>query len=326
VDLKATDIRDIALTGLATTAAALLAPSLPMVGIPLGALATGWLSYKYGARAGIVTAVIATAAVTALSAAVVPSASASAIFTLPALLAAGPGTVWALKRYSATSVATALVGVLFAAVVASMWAQAAMMHTTVIARYLAEANVMADAFARVFASQDVSATAAFNARLAPLLKERAMLWPSDAFLTAVLVAALAVPVVSLLGRRMGASVASLPPLADLDLSFHLVWPTIAGLALLAADALGSGDRGWAWATGMNLLAIARPALFVQGLAAFAALYRRVGVGLFGRLVGFALLALSELVVPSVSVVGVADLFFNLRKLPRDGTGVVPGRV
>jgi hypothetical protein len=326
MSIKGIDIRDLALTSLATMAAALLVPSLPMIGVPLGALATAWMSYRYGTRTGVVAAVVATLLVTAAIALVVsPAASSSTVFTLPALLAAGPGTVWGLKRWKVTSVIAALSGAMFVAVVAGMWIQATMMSETITGQVTAETKATVETIVRLAGAQSPATAAALRTGIAGSVAQVVMLWPSSAFLSVALAAAVAVPVVSMLGRRMGVTVASLPPLADLDLSFHLAWPTIAGIALLAADAFRPGAQGWAWAAGTNLLLVVRPALFFQGLAAFAALYRRVGVGRFGRGVGFTLLVLSELVVPSVSVVGVADLFLNLRKLPRDGAGAAPGR-
>jgi hypothetical protein len=321
VDLKAIDIRDIVLTGLATLAAALLAPSFAVIAVPLGALATGWLSYRFGTRAGVVAAVIATSVVTAAMAAVSPQSAASALFTLPALLAAGPGTVWALKRWKLTSVIAVATAIMFVALVASLSLETAVAHTTIAREWDAAVRPGFEQAIKSAASQPGGQATA--KQMAAWLPYALLLWPSSLFLITALTAAFAVPAVSWLGRRMGAAVATLPALADLDLSFHLVWPSIAGLALLAVDAIGKGSSGLALAVGANLLIAVRPALFIQGMAAFASLYRRVGVGRFGRAFGFFLLGISEAAVPSVSVVGVADLFFNPRKLPRDGAGVAP---
>jgi uncharacterized protein YybS (DUF2232 family) len=150
-----------------------------------------------------------------------------------------------------------------------------------------------------------------------------MLWPVLYLYVAGLAAVLTVPVVSRLGRALGEPVSVLPPLTELDLSPHLVWPAIAGLALLAVAAASHQPTGWAQAAGLSLLFAVRPALFFQGLGDFAALYRKAGVGRVGRGFGFAFLAFSEFAVPSVSIVGLADLFANLRKLPRGGSGVRP---
>jgi uncharacterized protein YybS (DUF2232 family) len=66
--------------------------------------------------------------------------------------------------------------------------------------------------------------------------------------------------------------------------------------------------------------IVRPLLFLQGAALFATLYRKAGAGRVNRAIGLALLLLTETFVPSVSILGVVDLFANLRKLPRAGGG------
>jgi len=319
VKLKAIDIRDIVLVGLATAVAVVLTPSWTFVGVPIGALATGWLSYRYGPLIGALAAVLATVAVTLAIAPIAPEAVSSALFTGPALLAAGPGTVWALRRWKITSVIAALAGVLFVALVTVMVIQASALHTTITAQFTQESRLWVDAFLKG-ASQRPDQVAALREGSVALIGRLAVLWPSALFVTTGFIASIVVPTVSWLGRKAGAAVSALPPLADLDLSFHLVWPSIIGLALLAADGFMRQSNSWTWAVGANLLVAVRPALFVLGLGSFAALYRRVGVGRFGRTVGFLLLGMSELAVPSVSVVGLADLFFNLRKLPRGRSG------
>jgi hypothetical protein len=68
-------------------------------------------------------------------------------------------------------------------------------------------------------------------------------------------------------------------------------------------------------------------LVAQGLGDFAALYRRLGLGRIARGIGYASLFLAESIVPSTSVLGLVDLFFNLRKLARGGpTPQVTGEI
>jgi hypothetical protein len=150
------------------------------------------------------------------------------------------------------------------------------------------------------------------------------LWPSLYLYVAGLTAVLAVPAVSRAGRVLGREVRVLPPLPELDFSLHVVWPAIAGLALLAAAVFLRQPEGWMQVVGANMLLIVRPVLFFQGVGDFAALYRKAGVGRVARFLGFVLLGLSESAVPSVSVVGLVDLFANFRKLPRGGEGAPQG--
>lgn len=326
MQLKPKDMRDIAFTALAAMAGALLAPSLPVLGVPIAALAVGWLTYRFGPRAGVVASVAATAVVLPLFAETAAMAASSAVFILPALLAAGPGAAWALRRWQVTSVVSLLTVVLFAGVMAGLVIQTTAAHTTITAQSAAEAKVAVDALVKGVGSQDPATAAKLKEQSADLAGQVAALWPASVFLSVAFAAAIAVPALSWLGCKMGATVAVLPALADLDLSFHLVWPAIAGVAFLALAAAARGALPWASAAGLNLLLAIRPALFLQGLATFAALYRKVGLGRFGRSFGFLLLGVSEAVIPSVSIVGVADLFFNVRKLQRDGAGAAAARV
>ncbi|MDO8963598.1 MAG: DUF2232 domain-containing protein [Coriobacteriia bacterium] len=320
MSLTAADIRDMVLGSLAAFAAAFVMPTMPFVGMPLAALALGWLSFRFGSAWGVASAIIATVAVTALAATLAPVSIGSALFVAVALLAAGPGAAWALRRWEATSVIAAVTLVLFAALLTASVLEASALHTTVAAQSAKEAKLVFDAF--MSSSQRSAPDAALRANAATIVTQIALLWPSGLFVTVAFAAALAVPIVSWQGRRAGQEVSALPALADLDLSFHLVWFAIAGLALVAAAVFLNQSTGPLWALGMNLLVAARPALFVQGLAVFAALYRRLGVGRLGRGLGFVVLGLSELAIPSVSVAGLVDLFFNLRKRPRDGSGII----
>ena len=116
--------------------------------------------------------------------------------------------------------------------------------------------------------------------------------------------------------RAGAEVARLPRLKDVDLSFHLVWPAIAGLAMVAYGIWQARLAGPVGAIGLNLLLLVRPALFFQGMSVFAAGYDRLGSGRLMRAIGYVLLVTLEWLFPGVSIVGLADLFINFRKVPR----------
>jgi len=69
---------------------------------------------------------------------------------------------------------------------------------------------------------------------------------------------------------------------------------------------------------MNLLVVARMVFLLQGIAVFAGLYRRANVSRPVRVLGFALLGATEMMIPAVSLTGLADIWLNLRRLPRDG--------
>lgn len=303
--LSPADIRNSILLAVATLAAGMLVPIAPFAGMPLAAFALAWFAYRFGIERSAVLALIASLPM-AFSAPTFATSPLDAAFVAVALLAVGPFAVWALERYPAYAVAAGIAiacGMAFVLVPlgqetlrqsVAMWSS--VLRTTLQNQPGNDATAV-DVALRAFAAQ---------MRLA---------WPSSAAYTMGLGALLSVPVVSRAGRSFGRPANRYPALAETDLSFHLVWPTITGLALVAFGTTLGGGKGLVYGLGYNLLMMVRPALFLQGLAVFASLYRRMKAGTVWRVIGLVLLGLTELVVPSVSVLGVVDLFANIRKLP-----------
>jgi uncharacterized protein YybS (DUF2232 family) len=232
-----------------------------------------------------------------------------AAFVAVALLAMGPGSAWALRRYPALTVAggvTLLISGAF--LVAPIGAQT--LKDTIY--------VWKSAFAAAASNGSVADPASLRVTAAAFLQLLAMTWPALAVYTVGAGVVIGIPLVARAGRALGQRANTYPALPEVDLSFHLVWPAIAGLGLMAAGTFWQHGQGFVYAAGLNLLMIVRPVMLLQGLAVFAALYRRIGLGRVMRTIGFATLGITELLLPSVSLLGVVDLFFNLRKLPRSG--------
>jgi uncharacterized protein YybS (DUF2232 family) len=319
VPTRPLNIRDALVAGLAVVTGAVLAADLPFVGLPLAGAALGWLALRNGPVVSGVAALAATAITIPVLGSAVP-----AVFIGPALLAVGPGSAWALSRWSAIRVIAVLTVVLIAAALAVDATAAAVQGSTLFAARANEAKLMHDLVIKSGA-QSGQADVETVGQLADQLSQAwLMLWPVMYLYISGLAAVLAVPLVSRVGRAVGEPVSVLPPLTDLDMSLHVVWPAIAGLALLAGSAYLRQPTGWMQAAGLNLLLAVRPILFFQGLGDFAALYRKAGVGRLSRAFGFAFLAFSEFAIPSVSIIGLVDIFANLRKLPRGGTGAPAG--
>lgn len=142
-------------------------------------------------------------------------------------------------------------------------------------------------------------------------------WAVDYLTMGLLTAVLGVAVAGWASARVGTPVRRLPALSELDLSPHILWPFVGGLLLLAVGRMTGDTTGLAWIAGLNLLLAVRLPLFVQGLGVASALYRRVGLGRLARVIGYALLAVVELLVPVLSLVGLVDFWANFRKLPRE---------
>jgi uncharacterized protein YybS (DUF2232 family) len=131
--------------------------------------------------------------------------------------------------------------------------------------------------------------------------------------------AISVPFIARAGRSLGQTVKTFGPLAELDVNFNIVWPTILGLGLTALGTMWSQAPSLVALVGQNALMMVRPLLFLQGAAVSAALYRRMKAGRVVRTIALVLLFLTEILIPSVSVIGAVDLFLNLRKIPRAGS-------
>lgn len=305
--LTPADIRNVVLLSVATFAAGFIMPAIPYVGLPMAAFALGWIAYRFGSVPSIAVALVAAALVAVFGPTVMGIGLLDALFVAVALLVAGPGTAWALRRHSALSV------VAFTSLIIT----GAYLVAPIGAQTLKDSLVFTRAFLDTLAtSGQVADPAALKASAAALLAETTIVWPSRVAYLMGIGMLLAVPLVSRAGRALGQQVNRYPALAEADLSFNLVWPTIAGLALVAAGSYWGAGRGMLYAVGLNLLMVVRPALVLQGLSVFAALYRKIEVGRVMRTLGFALLGLTEILLPSVSVLGVVDLFMNLRKISR----------
>lgn len=318
------DIRNAILAAAAALTAGLAAPALPFIGLPLAAFALGWITYRHGTIAGVLSAFGVTAGFAAF-ALVAKASLADVAFLAPALLAVGPGIAWAVRRNRAVDVVIGATLLLVAAVMAPIAIEAIGRGMGPFQMVAASLKEVTDAAVTTALARPGADSASVRQGAEFLLGVYLKYWPTLVFWQMAFAALLSVRVVSRVGRGLGLDVSALAPLPEIDLPFHLVWPAIVGLAMVAFGTFAKQPDGWADAFGSNVLQIVRPALFIQGAGVFAALYKRAGIGRFSRGFGFVLLGLSELVVPSVSVLGIADIFFNLRKLPRAGTGTAAGQ-
>ena len=311
--VRPVDIRDLVLLSVSCAASAVVGLLVPFVGIPIAALALALISMRFSAWTGAAVAIIA-----ALAAVFVVGQPLQGIALLPALLVAGPWATVALKRRPALQVLAVTVAVLLVSAVAVDVVAGALQHQSLVQYRTAEVALLTKAMS---ASKAANVTAAQAKAAIELVGTTWLqLWPAVYFMINGLTALLSIKAVAWAGKRAGAGTAEFPPAAEVDLSGNWAWPVIGGLALMAAGIFIHKPDGWVYVTGYNLVLICRFVLFFQGIAAFAALYRKAGVGRVTRGIGYVFLTLSELVVPVVSLLGLVDLFANLRKLPRDGAG------
>jgi uncharacterized protein YybS (DUF2232 family) len=305
------DIRNAILLSVTTVAAGFLVPVFPFVGIPLAAFALGWITYRFGPRPASVLAVATAACVGIAGPWLLGTSVLDGLFVAVVLLGVGPVTVNLLRRHSSLAVAGGVTLVITAAVLAApIGAQTLNELVTAWRLYMTMPTA---------AGVSVSNAATMKTTIVWLIAQTTAMWPALTFYTMGVGTVVGVSLVARAGRSLGVPVKGYGPLADIDMSFHLVWPAILGLGLMALGTLWHQAPALVATVGENVWMIVRPVLFLQGAAVFAALYKRMGAGRVLRTIGLVLLVLTELLVPSVSLLGLVDLFANLRKLPRADT-------
>jgi hypothetical protein len=142
-------------------------------------------------------------------------------------------------------------------------------------------------------------------------------WPSLVVTMNGFAAVLSVVGVGFVGIRSRAGTSRFPAVASIDLDPRTVVPGIIGIALLAAGRLPVGFAPLLDAIGRNVLLVVRWVFFLQGVAIFAALYERAKYGRAARSLGYVLLGVTEMLIPLVSLTGLADVWLNFRRLPRE---------
>lgn len=318
--LTAHDARDVILVAAGCVAAAIVAPELPLVGVPLAAMGLAWLAHRYGVAHSVGVALLAT-----VVSAIVSGSLVTAILTGPVLLVAGPLTVRALRTRSALTMVSVVTLVTYAGTLGMLEVDQLLRRSSIFALMRQESEQAAQLTRSLLAQSGStgagSAQDQVNAVQAAVLRS----WPSVYLLLSALVGLAAVGTVVWVLRRLGSGVNVLPPLEKLDLSWHWVWPVAAGLGALASAKFLGGPTSLVSTVGENLMIVARWVLFAQGVAVFAGLYRKAGIGRVGRTLGYLVLVFTELVTPPalpvglVSLTGLVDLFANIRKLPRGGS-------
>lgn len=218
------------------------------------------------------------------------------------LLAAGIGTPWLLRRLTALQT-TAVVALVLSAIQVAALASFAVGAGMDLSGYVAAG------------AQEMVALVGMAAEYGELF---ATSWLAMVVAMNMLAALFVVVVAGVSGSRLDPRIHTLPVLADVDLDPRVALLAIVTVALLAVGRFTSSSVPMIEQLGLNLLVIARMVFLLQGLAVFAGLYRRAKVSRPVRILGFALLGATEMLIPLVSLTGLADIWLNLRRLPRDG--------
>ncbi|PKQ20755.1 MAG: hypothetical protein CVT66_03365 [Actinobacteria bacterium HGW-Actinobacteria-6] len=290
---------------------AYLSLAVPFLGVPVAAGALAWLWYR-GQRVTTIAIAVLCGLLTFL---IDP---AGPFYVTLWLLIAGPLVATLVQRRSvatAVLVSTALMTVIWLGLLVGVSG----LEGTSVNGYMS--TLMKTATQPALDQVVGNATEAVQAREQIALLETTFvrLWPAIIAIMSFFTTLTTVFAVSAVARTSGVSVKIPPDLDRLDLSPHVVWGLIVGGGLLAADKfLGGWNGGVMGVVGENLLRITQWILFLQGVAVFASLYKRAKFSRLSKALGYVLLGLTEAFLPLVSLTGLADMFLNVRKLPRDG--------
>lgn len=298
--------RDVVLLFAAVVLGTALAPLVAFVGVPVAAAGIAGLVYSGRPAAGAAAAVVGVAVVGVLQVSDV-------VYAAP-VLAAVVLTVMLLPKRSMQVVAGLLVSVIALASVAADALLARSQGSTLSATISAQSQTVAAEMAKAMGSSASAETLASLKTAAHLLSTA---WPSAYFQTAVFVGALVIGAVVWAARRADQPL-EVPPFSRLDLSPHILWPFVVGLGLLAASYASFAGSAVLGVVGLNLLLCARTLFFIQGFGVVAGLLDRAGVGLGGRILALAALAVLDALTMVVSFTGLLDFWVNFRRLPRDG--------
>lgn len=300
-------MRDTALLGMGCAAGVLLAPQMPLVGLPVAGAAAAGLAFRgnRGVAVAGLAAGVGLAAFALPASAVFAAAVALAVFATIALLPVrSPQLVGALVIVLVT------VGAVGADVLVARSA-----GTTLIGAVKEQAAVSAAALQQVLGATGELADQLKTAQAALL-----MLWPSFYAQTAVYGAVFLIAAVAWGARRSGSQV-EVPRNRDLDLTGHVLWGLVVGLIVLAAAPLFSGTATAARAVALNLLFVTRTLFFIQGVAVFSAVFDVPKTGRIKMVALYSVLWFFDQFLLIVSLIGMLDFWVNFRRLPRDGSSV-----
>lgn len=289
----------------------------PLIGLPVVGAALAGLAFGGRTTASVLLALLAGLAASAAlygltlpllgSPVTVRESAGQTALTLASLLVAGPVAAVLMRRTSTFATAIVLTVAFSADAIAKLAIPASLAGQSVTG-YI-------EATLRALASQ-IGTTD-------EVVKMIVATWPGMYVAIGGLTALFVMVGVGAMGARFGVTTRKVPPLTVLDLDVRTVVLPIAAVALLAAGKLPVAYASALEIVGNNLLLVARLVFFLQGIAVFAGLYERAKFARPVRMLGFVVLGVTEMFVPAVSLTGLADMWLNLRRLPRDG--VAPRR-
>ena len=306
--------REYLLVPLTIAVGVLFVYDVPPIGLPLAAAVLGRFVY-----AGAGTLAVGTAVLAAIAAGVLGWSR--ILMVAPTLLA----LVWAasaLRRRAAWQVFAVVTAAAFAGFFATSLVSAYQAGVTLPQGVAAETAVIMQGLDDMFGTPaaDPGLRLTYESARESIETLLNQIWPGVNLAFMMLSAAISTLFLSRLARVHRIETTGPRPLDRLDVSWHVAWPLIAGLATLAWSSYAEVASRLPAAIGWNLVLVSLAVLTVQGLGVSEASLKRLRLGPLLRFLAYGVMFWFGALVPVLALLGTADLWVNFRKLPR-GAGV-----
>lgn len=301
-----------------------------LIGLPIAAAAASALVYSrrtvvavIALAIGVGGAVVANAlgaGVAAQAAGSAPPSSASAWTVLFAAFAAVAmfAAIFLLRRVSYVWVGSGLIAGFTIVGYGLDVVLAQSKGTTLGQEVVTQSKVMA---AQVSTVLSPDKAAQFTKQVEMAYKQAATVLPSTYFFAGTFLALLVIAAIAWSAHRLGQPV-NVPPFHSVDLPPLMILGAVVALLMLGFAKVASAGQMWT-TIGTNVLLCTSYLLLIQGLAVYSALMKRAHVGAPGRVAAYVVLLVLNLMLSIVTLTGLADMWLNFRRLPREGRPDLP---
>lgn len=279
---------------------------VPVLGAALAACGVTVVLCRSGFKFGCLAALLALGGTTAMGLALDPPSLADA---LPACVAS-IGTAFVLSHNKMTpGIGCIIVALLMMSQLGGAALVAASQGTTLVATI--------DSVAQEYFSQLATVAGVAKDQLQVIKEILDYLWPLTYTLAALVEFACAYLGVSIASSRLGEKSFEMPKLQDFDLPLWVVAVFVAAVCGLAvAMSVSLGFAQVLLMICLNVIMGLRFAFMIQGLALISAVMRKRGPGQLTRVLAYVAAFYLEAQFFVMSIVGLVDVWANLRHLPR----------
>jgi hypothetical protein len=297
MDLRNPETRDALLLSAAVILGVLVPPGLAIFGLPIAAAGIAGLAFRRRLANAAIAVAIGVAGVALVDAL-------DLVYMVPAVAVIALAVVL-LPRIDAQWIGLLLLSVL---------GVADAVHTRLV---MSANNVTPEQFVTqmVDAIAVPGSTAKQNADTIELLLT---LLPMTYFVAGLVAAVVVIAAIGWAAKRSG-RVLRVPALEQLDLTPHVLWPFIVGVLAMAGSYGGFSYASTLRLVGLNLVLSISVLFAMQGVGVFAGLLNRLGVAGVVRILAWVALAMTSVLMPVASFLGLLDFWVNFRRLPRDGS-------